>query len=218
MDSSKKHHNLKGLYLVLDPSLEINQLIQKLESALAGGVNIVQIWNNWPSSSSIDDKIEIINQIVKTANVYQLPVLINEEYTLLSKTDLAGVHFDQIPDDFERLTSSILENKIIGITCGNDIERIHWANDNKIDYISFCSIFPSKSAGECEIVSRETLALAKTIAQIPFFVSGGVTTENLKDLSKYGMAGAAVISGVLNAESPKQKSQEYNQALNKIIK
>lgn len=218
MDSNKIKQNLKGLYLVLDPSMELNQLISKLKDALEGGVSIVQIWNNWPSSITTSGKIEIINEIIKASNIYQVPVLINEEYALLNETDLAGVHFDQIPDSFEEVRSVITSDKIIGITCGNDLDRIKWANENQIDYLSFCSIFPSKSAGECEIVSKETLERAKSITQIPFFVSGGITIENLTDLIPYGIAGAAVISGVLSAESPKQKSEEYIQVLNKIIK
>ena len=210
--------NLKGLYLVLDPSLEKNELIQKLKSALEGGVNIVQIWNNWPAGFTSKDKKAMVNSILAVSHSFYVPVLINEEYELLASIQLDGVHFDRIPGNFNEIKSSLNREVIMGITCGNNLETIKWANDNAMDYLSFCSMFPSKSAGECEIVNKETLKKAKTITSIPFFVSGGITTENLGDLSEFGIAGAAVISGVLSAESPKEKSQEYIITLNKIIK
>jgi len=218
MDSNKMKQNFKGLYLVLDPSMEKNELINKLKSALEGGINIVQIWNNWPAGFTSKDKVETVNSILAVTHTFNVPVLINEEYELLASTQLEGVHFDRIPENFIEIKSSLNRQLIIGITCGNDLETIEWANENAIDYLSFCSIFPSKSAGDCEIVEKETLKKAKAITSIPFFVSGGITTENLGELSEFGIAGAAVISGILSAESPKEKSQEYNQVLNKIIK
>lgn len=210
--------NFKGLYLVLDPSMEKNELIQKLKSALEGGVNIVQIWNNWPSRFTLKDKKAVVSWILAVTRRFNVPVLINEEYELLASTQLNGVHFDGIPENFNEIKSSLNREVVIGITCGNNIESIKWANENAIDYLSFCSMFPSKSAGECEIVNKETLKTAKGITSIPFFVSGGITTENLGELSEFGIAGAAVISGVLSAESPKEKSEEYIRILNKIIK
>ncbi len=39
-----------GLYLVLNPALDPATLLNKLAQALEGGVTVLQIWNNWPSS------------------------------------------------------------------------------------------------------------------------------------------------------------------------
>lgn len=40
----------KGIYLVVDPQMETDVLFENTRQALEGGVNVFQIWNNWPES------------------------------------------------------------------------------------------------------------------------------------------------------------------------
>lgn len=218
MDSNKKHKISGGLYLVLDPSIDQSVLISKLKSALEGGINVLQVWNNWPNHFVKSDKIELINKIVDNAQPYNVPVLINEEWELVKESESAGVHFDIVPGNYNDLRNGMLKDKIIGLTCGNDTETVKWGEENAVDYISFCALFPSKSAGVCEIVTQESIIEARKLTKIPFFVSGGITSENLMQLNEVGIQGAAVISGILDSESPKDKSQEYIKTLNQIIK
>jgi thiamine-phosphate pyrophosphorylase len=206
-----------GLYLVLDPSIEQQVLLTKLKSALDGGVNILQIWKNWPENFLKREKIGLINKIIDIAVPYKVPVLINEEWELVKETDLSGIHFDTVPSHLERIKTEIGRELIFGVTCGNTIETVEWADQNKLDYISFCALFPSKSAGTCEIVAPETILKAKKRTNIPLFVSGGITTDNLLQLKELGISGVAVISGVLDSSSPNITSQKYIRTLNKII-
>ncbi|RYM33069.1 thiamine phosphate synthase [Brumimicrobium glaciale] len=217
MESNKNTKNIGGLYLVLDPSIEQVTLLTKLKSAIEGGVDILQIWNNWPNTFRKIAKINLINLVVDIAKQYNVPVLINEEWELVIETELSGIHFDIVPSSLELLKSEIDRELIIGVTCSNSLEIIEWAQENKLDYISFCSLFPSKSAGLCEIVTHETILKARRITRIPLFVSGGITSDNLLQLQNLGISGVAVISGVLDSPSPKLASQKYIQTLNKII-
>jgi len=205
-----------GVYLVLDPRMDMDILLEKLGQALDGGVSVLQIWNIWPGSFGIEDKHDFISGIKKKSAGYSIPVLINEEWELLHKTDLDGVHFDGIPDQYHQLKSLINREFISGITCGNDLDVVRWAEDNNLDYISFCSMFPSSSVGSCEIVRPETVRNAREITSIPIFVSGGITAGNLPDLADLDIDGVAVISGILSSGSPRQSASDYVEALHKL--
>ncbi|MEX0772734.1 MAG: thiamine phosphate synthase [Balneolales bacterium] len=205
-----------GIYLVIDPSIRKTSLMNKVKQALSGGVEMLQIWDHWPESISLSDKLDVIDSIIQTARGFDVPVLINKDWKLLKSTLLDGVHFDSIPDDYPEIKTEINREFISGITCGNDINIIHWAEQNKLDYISFCSMFPSPSAGDCEIVRPGTVKKAKEITQIPIFLSGGITQDNLTSLKELNFNGIAVISGILNAESPEKSAYGYTQALNKL--
>ena len=205
-----------GVYLVLDPGMDTPTLLHKLEDALAGGVRVLQIWNNWPASFDLPARAELVRTLLAIAAVYKVPLLINEDWELLKTTDLAGVHFDKIPTDYEAIKAEINRDFICGITCGNDLEVVRWAAQNQLDYISFCAMFPSTSAGSCEIVSPETVKQAKEITQIPFFLSGGITTANMEALQELNFDGVAVISGILNAASPQKSAAAYIQTLYKL--
>ena len=97
----KAVENLKGIYLVIDPSMPEEQLLAKLKAALEGGVSLVQIWNNWPKNADLEAKIGLIDKISAITEKYQVSLLINEEWELIKKTALDGVHFDAIPPDFQ---------------------------------------------------------------------------------------------------------------------
>src|SRR5690606_4246978 len=102
---------------------------------------------------------------------HDVPLLINNDWSLLRSFPLDGVHFDEIPanfDDIQRVLEASLSNKpIYGITCNNDMEIIHWADNNQMDYLSFCSMFPSTTSTSCELVSLESLHKARSITNLP---------------------------------------------------
>lgn len=202
-----------GIYLVLDPSMDKTELLEKLEQALDGGVQIIQIWNHWPDSFSQADKAKLVDEILDLTKSYNAPVLVNNDWKLLKETGLDGVHFDEIPDNFERIQGEIQREFISGITCSNNLEIIRWADEHDFNYISFCSMFPSSSVDSCEIVRPETIRKAREITDLPLFVSGGITPKNLSELEGLDFQGVAVISGILSSDSPEESAYEYKQRL-----
>lgn len=201
--------------MVLDPSIPKPKLLQKVKEALEGGVSVLQIWNNWPAGYTNSDKRALIQDLVAVAADYQVPVLINEDWQLLRDTELAGVHFDSIPLAYETLKTELNRDFMCGITCGNELEVIRWADRHQLDYVSFCSVFPSPSAGSCEIVRPDTIREARKITDMPLFLSGGITIENMDKLRELEFNGVAVISGILNASSARESAAAYKQTLNK---
>lgn len=204
-----------GVYLVLNPAIEKPVLLEKLEQALNGGVTVLQIWNNWPATFSMAEKRELISSISKLASSYHVPVLINEEWELLKDTQLDGVHFDKIPENYAQIKREIGRGFIAGLTCSNELSCIRWADENGLDYISFCSLFPSNSVDSCEIVRPETIRKAREITGMPLFLSGGISLNKMPALKEFDFNGVAVISGILNAESPRKAAASYKNALNK---
>lgn len=211
MEYREKKDLKGGLYLVADPSVQRTELLYKLNEALLGGVNIIQIWNNWPDSFGESDKEELVSDILELAEMFDRPVLINEEWELLKTTRLDGVHFDTVPEQIEEIRAEIQRDFIMGITCSNDLDIIRWADQHKADYISFCSMFPSSSVVSCEIVDSQTVKKAREITDLPLFASGGITTENLPELGELPISGVAIISGILRSDSPRQKTEDYKQ-------
>jgi thiamine-phosphate pyrophosphorylase len=213
MEVMESTYQIKGgIYLVLDPAMEKTRLLHQLASALSGGIQVVQIWNNWLPGT---DKLSLIEDVAKLCQPHNVPLLINEDWQLLQQSPfLQGVHFDQIPADFAAMEHAIDKPFIAGITCSGDLDLVAWADENGLDYVSFCSMFPSPSAGSCDIVMPATVRQARAITQMPLFVSGGITAENILSLRKeISFDGVAVISGILSADDPALKVQQYKNAL-----
>lgn len=199
-----------GLYLVVDPALGLEGLLPTIEGAIQGGVDVLQIWNNW---SHRQDKLQVVATICALAHSHDVPVLINEAWELMLCTPLDGVHFDALPADLTAIRQKVGRPFLCGLTCGNDLSRVHWAEKNGLTYISFCSLYPSPSAGVCEIVRKETVREARRLTSLPIFLAGGITLENVDELHATGMNGIALISAILKADDPRQATKAFKNKL-----
>jgi thiamine-phosphate pyrophosphorylase len=199
---------LGRLYLVLNPTKDWDELLTSLHQALKGGVGIVQVWDHWAEEVTDSAKGTLLVRIKELADKFQVAVLLNEDWELALAYGLDGVHFDRIPEDWDKAKIQ-LRKKLIGITVGNDLETVRWANENRLAYISFCSVFPSSSVDTCEIVLPGTIKKAREMTDIPIFLSGGIRLENLPLLERYSYEGIAVISGILNEENPREAANAY---------
>ena len=202
-----------GVYLVVDPAMDRSLLLSKLAPALKAGIKAVQIWNNWLPGA---DKQACIAAVSGLCRAYQVPLLINNDWELLIDSPyLDGVHFDTLPRNYDEIQEKVGRPFIAGITCSGDLDVIRWAEKKGLDYVSFCAMFPSASAGSCSIVMPSVVNEASKITNIPLFVSGGITPENIFSLRQLTLFdGVAVISGIMSKNDPYAKVKLYQNALN----
>ncbi|QMU31223.1 thiamine phosphate synthase [Adhaeribacter radiodurans] len=199
-----------GLYLIADAGLEELVLREKLEEALQNGVSIVQLYNTENAS------VTVINKICTLCHSYQVPVLVNNNWHLLLTTLLDGVHFDSVPDNLAEIKNTVKREFYKGITCSNNLAVVQWAHDNQFNYLSFCSLFPSATAGSCEIVHFENIQKARAITHLPFFAAGGINLHNLSQLAELPLNGIAVVSGIMASDNIGLTTQKYLHELTKI--
>jgi len=199
-----------GIYLVIDPAMDEKNLLYKLANILNEKIVAVQLWDNFRENQPIE---KLVQEIYGLCSVKNVPVLINNQWEYLMNTALSGVHFDHIPENFECIKAKVNKPFITGITCTNDLAQVHWAAAHQLDYISFCSMFPSSTATSCELVNFDTVREAGNIFKKPVFLAGGIKPENIYKLSELNYSGIAVISGIMNAENPIKSIQEYYENL-----
>lgn len=203
-----------GLYLVIDPSKDERDLLNALENALKAKLSAVQIWDNFSASSVIPALISKIKVLCTTADV---PLLINNHPEWVELFDLDGVHFDE----FSQLSADSLrtfrhQGKIVGITINNDLDTIRKSIEMEVDYLSFCSIFPSSTNTSCELVDFEIIRKTRKLTEIPVFLAGGINPENISQLNSLNFDGIAAVSGVMSAADPYAAILDYQQALSKL--
>lgn len=203
-----------GIYVVLDPSIDEEFLLHKLRVILTKNIVAIQIWDNFKEGQN---SISLIEKIHLLCAQHQTPVLINNQWEVLKRIDLDGIHFDTIPSNLDEIRKEINNDILLGLTCGNDLKDVQWAANNNIDYISFCSMFTSPSVNNCEIITHDIVKKAALIFDKPLFLAGGIDPENLKQLDELKYDGIAVISGIMDTEYPDKAIDRYRKNL-KLIK
>lgn len=203
-----------SLYLVVDPEPGREFILPKIKAALEGGVDILQLWNHWNETESRE---ELILEVCDLAHSFHVPVIIHELWQYLTKFPLDGVHFETIPENFTGIREQINRPFLSGITCSNDAARIEWAIVNKLDYLSFCSMYPSATANSCELVSPDIVRQTCQRNAIAVYAAGGVTAETIPDLLRLGVSGVAIVSAIMKAENPSREAAQFKQLLQRNI-
>jgi thiamine-phosphate pyrophosphorylase len=206
MEMTVRRKITSGLYLVIDPSMEEWTLLQKLEIILKEEIAAVQVWDNFFPGQNIK---ALLQEVVALCHSEEVPVLINNRWEYMMDTSLDGVHFDCIPADFAAVRRAINRPFITGLTCNNDLTLVRWADQAHLDYVSFCSVFPSATSTSCELVRFESISEAKRISTIPVFLAGGIKPGNMEKLDGLNYDGIAVISGIMSAGNPAETIKEY---------
>jgi thiamine-phosphate pyrophosphorylase len=199
-----------GIYLIIDPSMNRDILMNRLKEIIHEEIAAIQIWDNFKPK---ENPIEFINEIVQLCHSKNIPVLINNQWELLKQTNLDGIHFDKKQDDILQFKNELKRDIITGITCNNDLSVVKWADKNELDYISFCSMFPSLTANSCELVTFETIKEARKITSLSIFLAGGIKPESIELLNELNYSGIAVVSGIISAEKPIEAFKKYQQKI-----
>jgi thiamine-phosphate pyrophosphorylase len=198
-----------GLYLVVDPSTE--DVLVRVDEALKGGVDVIQVWNK---QDGVFDQVSFINAMCCLAAHYDVPVLVHNDIELLTNTEAHGIHFDELPDDLNLMRRQMKRADIVGVTCDNNRREIARAIDAPVDYLSFCSMYPSLNAGDCELVMPQVVRQTRQYTTLPIFLAGGVTPENTNALMTLGADGIAVVSGILKAKDCYEAARQFKEQLN----
>ena len=210
MSGIVKRKMSSGIYLIIDPSMDELILLNKLRLCLKEKLAAVQIWDNFNSARNI---LESINKICELCHAKNIPVLINNRWELINSYLLDGVHFDNIPQNYDEIKKVVNRPFISGLTCSNDLTIVEWASVNKLDYISFCSMFPSKTANSCEIVNFNTIHEAAKHYKLPTYLAGGIKPENMHQLEQLNYTGIAVVSGIMRTNTPHESIKTYQEKL-----
>ena len=199
-----------GIYLIIDPSMEEEILLSKLNFIVKEEIAAIQVWDNFKNEQNIE---ELLLKIDEKASPNNIPIIINNRWELLKQSPLDGIHFDEIPENFNEIKKEINRDFIAGITCNNELSIIEYAEKHQFDYISFCSMFPSQTANSCELVDFETVQKAKNIFSGKIFLAGGIDLSNIENLSQLNYHGIAVVSGIMSAENPSETIKIYHQKI-----
>ena len=212
MEIMKRQTIQSGIYLIIDPSMEEEILFAKLNLIVKEKIAAIQVWDNFKEDQNIE---ELLLKIYEKASPNNIPVIINNRWELLKQSTLDGIHFDEIPENFNDIKKEINRDFIAGITCNNELSIIEYAEKLQFDYISFCSMFPSQTANSCELVDFETVQKAKNIFSGKIFLAGGIDLSNIENLSQVNYDGIAVVSGIMSAENPSENIKMYHQKIKK---
>jgi thiamine-phosphate pyrophosphorylase len=97
-------------------------------------------------------------------------------------------------------------DRIVGVSCYNDLSRARSAVEQGADYVAFGSFFASATKPNARVADIALLSRARSLG-VPVVAIGGITSANAATLVGAGADAVAVISDVFAHDDPAQVSR-----------
>ena len=195
MNCSRK---MMRLYAVTDRSwLNGQTLYEQVEQALKGGVTLVQLREKGLGAEQF---LQEARQIQQLCHRFGVPLIINDSIEVALAVDADGVHLGQDDANAAQARQLLGKDKIIGVSAHNVQEALQAVQDGA-DYLGSGAVFGSGTKTNVSTLPMQTLREICSAVPIPVVAIGGITEQNLQQLSGSGIAGAAVVSAIFAQEN-----------------
>ncbi len=202
------------LYAVTDRRWLLEEsLCSQVERALKGGVTFVQLREKELDKESF---LKEAKEIRKVCKKYQVPFVVNDNVDIALAADADGVHVGQGDMETKDVRSKLGPDKIIGVSV-QTVEQALLAQKHGADYLGVGAVFPTSSKADASEVSLETLKAICEVVDIPVIAIGGISTDNVRDLSGNGLCGVAVISAVFAKKDIEEAARKLKKLVEEMV-
>ena len=204
------------LYAVTDRRWlkEGETLVTRTEEAIDGGVTFVQLREKDLDEENFEREGRELKELCRKRGV---PFVINDNVELAAKLDADGVHVGQSDMEALDVRKIIGGDKILGVSA-QTVEQAVTAEKHGADYLGVGAVFPTGSKDDAAEVSYDTLKAICDAVKIPVIAIGGITEENVTELSKSGICGIAVISALYAKEDIKSAARKLRKNTEAAVK
>lgn len=203
------------LYAVTDRSwLNGQTLYEQVESALKGGVTFVQLREKSLDAESFLREAEEIQELCARYGVH---FVINDNVDIAARIGADGVHVGQSDMEALDVRRKLGPDKIIGVSA-QTVEQALRAQEHGADYLGVGAVFPTGSKADAVEVDHEVLRKICEAVHIPVIAIGGITRENVTELSGSGICGIAVISAVFAQEDIEDAARTLRKRTEEMLK
>ena len=143
----------QSLYLVTEESVPLDTLLDIIQKAVAGGVDVVQLREKNSDGKLFYEKALAVKQLLHKLGV---PLIINDRVDVALAIGADGVHIGQSDLPLTAVKKIVPDNMIVGISAGNLDEALE-AERNGADYIGVGALFATSSKDDAECFQKECL-------------------------------------------------------------
>ena len=129
--------------------------------------------------------------------------IINDRVDIALASNADGIHLGQDDLDLKTARKLLGYSKIIGISANNEIDISNALKDG-CDYIGIGPVFETATKKDKKPIGIEKIKTLTKDLNIPWFVIGGIKSNNISYLKKNGFKKVALVSQLMNSEDPKE--------------
>jgi thiamine-phosphate pyrophosphorylase len=189
---------LRGLYALTPETPDTEALVTAVAAALDGGAAAVQYRSKHLAAALRAEQARALARVLAArGGVY----VVNDDPALARDVGADGVHLGEDDASIDSAREILGPDRLIGVSCYDDLARARDAVARGADYIAFGSFFSSPTKPHARRADPTLLSRAQTLG-VPVVAIGGITSANAESLISAGADAVAVISDVFGHDDP----------------
>ena len=185
------------LYLIcetIDPA--------RLEAALAGGVDIVELLEGDRSDAQLLDAAASVRPACERHGAL---LMLNNRPQLVAQAGADGVHIDRPEIDIAQARATLGPEKLLGAST-RTAEEIVAAQQLPLDYISVGPVHATPIRPDATPVGHALITYASRNSKLPLFAVGGIEPHNTGAVAAAGAQRIAVVRAIGESSDPERSA------------
>ena len=205
MTFENRRSDLRGLYVVTRDDMLLPRLSAMVAAALKGGAKLVQYRNKIAPAPLRRAQTADLLRICRAAGA---KLIVNDDLALALEIGADGVHLGGDDGDIVAARKALGREKILGVSCYNELARAEAAVAAGASYVAFGSMFASQTKAEACEAPLSLLGDARRLG-VPIAAIGGITLENAPDVVAAGADMVAVITDLFDTMDIAARAAAY---------
>lgn len=202
------------LYAVTDRHWTgIKTLYEQVELALKGGVTCVQLREK---ELGFNEFLKEAISLKKLCAAYNTPFIVNDNVEIAVKSNADGIHIGQNDMKLCDVRKIVGNDMIIGVSA-QTADQARNAERNGADYLGVGAVFNTTTKLDADFVPYSTLKEICESVSIPVVAIGGISADNMMQLSGSNVDGAALVSAIFSADSIESECIKLKQLAEKMV-
>jgi histidine triad (HIT) family protein len=182
----------------------VDALVRAVAAAVDGGANAVQLREKDLAPAEL---LPLARRLCEVTAGRAL-LLVNGPLEIALEAGTDGLHLPEDAPMVERPSPEFVVGRSV-----HSLEVAQRASDEGVDYVVAGPVYATHSHPEAPAAGVELISRIAGAVPVPVIAIGGITAERADAVVRAGAAGAAVISAVLEAASPREAAHDLRQAL-----
>lgn len=201
------------LYLVTDPVLHGGRgVVPTCREALHSGVRFLQLRDK---EASTRDLLNTALELKALCDNFSAWFVVNDRIDVAMASGAHGVHLGQSDMPAGIARSLMGPDAVIGVSARTTAEAVE-AAEAGADYIAANLVFSTNTkSGLGEPLGLEMVKELSRASSLPLIAIGGIKPENASSVINAGCAGVAVVTAIMNANSPAEEVEKFLRVLNR---
>jgi len=197
------------LYVLIDGRSSEAEFCQLASTLIAAGADILQL-----RDKRLDDRTLAARArtLVKLAEATGTIVIVNDRPDIAAVANAHGVHVGQEELTVKDARTVVGPRRLVGVST-HSIQQARQAVDDGADYLGVGPVFPSGTKQFDVFPGLDLVAAVAAEIRLPAFAIGGITGENISQVTSRGLRRVAVSGAVANAAAPGKAVQQLRAVL-----